>query len=141
MKRGLMFLIVTTCAIVVLAYGVRGNAQHPSAAASGPAAAANQAVLSKYCYTCHNDRVTSGGLALTALDISATAIRRPLLVVQGLNDPRVPASESEQMVYKLRANGAEVWYLAAKDEGHGFRRKANRDAMLAAVVQFLGKLK
>jgi len=73
MKRGLAFLIVTTCAIFVLAYGVRGNAQQPPAAAAEPAAAAHQAVLGKYCYTCHNDRVKSGGLALTTLDISAPA--------------------------------------------------------------------
>jgi uncharacterized protein DUF1592/uncharacterized protein DUF1588/uncharacterized protein DUF1587/uncharacterized protein DUF1585/uncharacterized protein DUF1595/cytochrome c len=73
MKRGLTILSVTTCAVFVLAYGVRGNAQQPPAAASPPAAAAHQAVLSKYCYTCHNDKLKSGGLALTALDISAPA--------------------------------------------------------------------
>jgi dipeptidyl aminopeptidase/acylaminoacyl peptidase len=72
---------------------------------------------------------------------NAAAISAPLLVVQGLNDPRVPASESEQMVQKLRLNGTEVAYLAAKDEGHGFRKKANRDAYLAAVAQFLERLK
>ena len=73
MKRRLTFLIVTTCAILVLAYGVRGKAQQPPASASQPAAEAHQAVLSKYCYTCHNDKVKSGGLALTTLDISAPA--------------------------------------------------------------------
>jgi dipeptidyl aminopeptidase/acylaminoacyl peptidase len=71
---------------------------------------------------------------------NAQAIRKPLLVVQGMNDPRVPASESGQMVQKLRLNGAEVWYLAAKDEGHGFRKKGNRDAYLVAVAQFLRRL-
>ena len=70
----------------------------------------------------------------------ASAIRRPLLVVQGLNDPRVPASESEQIVTRVRANGSEVWYLAAKDEGHGFKKKANRDAYLETVTMFLEKL-
>ena len=68
-------------------------------------------------------------------------IRRPLLVVQGLNDPRVPASESEQLVAKVRANGSEVWYLAARDEGHGFRKKANQEAYLQTVVAFLRRLK
>jgi dipeptidyl aminopeptidase/acylaminoacyl peptidase len=63
-----------------------------------------------------------------------------LLVVQGLNDPRVPASESLQMVYRIRSNGGEVWYLAAKDEGHGFRKKANRDVYLETVAQFLQRL-
>ena len=72
---------------------------------------------------------------------NASAIRKPLLVVQGLNDPRVPASESAQMVQKLRQNGVAVSYLAAKDEGHGFRKKGNRDAYLAAVVQFLRELR
>jgi dipeptidyl aminopeptidase/acylaminoacyl peptidase len=60
--------------------------------------------------------------------------------VQGLNDPRVPASESEQMVARVRANGGEAWYLAAKDEGHGFRKKGNRDFYLETVAVFLEKL-
>ena len=71
---------------------------------------------------------------------NSTSIRRPLLVVQGLNDPRVPASESEQMVARVRANGGEAWYLAAKDEGHGFRKKSNRDFYLETVAVFLEKL-
>jgi len=71
---------------------------------------------------------------------NSTSIRRPLLVVQGLNDPRVPASESEQMVARVRANGGEAWYLAAKDEGHGFRKKSNRDFYLETVAAFLEKL-
>ena len=72
---------------------------------------------------------------------NAKSIRKPLLIVQGLNDPRVPASESEQMLQQLRLNGADAWYLAAKDEGHGFRKKANRDVYLATVAQFLRQLK
>jgi dipeptidyl aminopeptidase/acylaminoacyl peptidase len=71
---------------------------------------------------------------------NSTAIRKPLLVVQGMNDPRVPASESEQMVARVRANGGEAWYLAAKDEGHGFRKKSNRDFYLETVAMFLEKL-
>ena len=70
----------------------------------------------------------------------ANMIRKPLLVVQGLNDPRVPASESEQMVAQVRANGGEVWYLAAKDEGHGFRKKTNRDFYLKTAATFLEQL-
>jgi len=66
-------------------------------------------------------------------------INKPLLVVQGLNDPRVPASESQQMVAKIRARGGEVWYLAAKDEGHGFRKKQNRDFYQKTIVTFLEK--
>ncbi len=68
---------------------------------------------------------------------NAARIAKPLLVVQGLNDPRVPASESEQMVARIRARGGEVWYLAAKDEGHGFRKKPNRDFYLKTIVTFL----
>ena len=71
---------------------------------------------------------------------NAASIRKPLLIVQGLNDPRVPASESEQMMRSVRARGGEVWYLAAKDEGHGFRKKNNRDAYLGTVAQFLRRL-
>lgn len=67
----------------------------------------------------------------------AHLIKKPLLIVQGLNDPRVPASESAQMVSKVRGNGGKVWYLAAKDEGHGFRKKINRDFYLKTVVSFL----
>jgi dipeptidyl aminopeptidase/acylaminoacyl peptidase len=64
-------------------------------------------------------------------------IRRPLLVVQGRNDPRVPASEAEQMVNAVRGQGGIVWYLLAEDEGHGFARKKNVDFMFLAIVQFL----
>jgi dipeptidyl aminopeptidase/acylaminoacyl peptidase len=67
----------------------------------------------------------------------ADKIRKPLFVVQGLNDPRVPASESEQMVKAIRANGGHVWYLLAKDEGHGFQKKKNSDYMFLSTVQFL----
>lgn len=61
----------------------------------------------------------------------------PLLVVQGLNDPRVPTSEAEQIVKAVRAAGKECWYLLAKDEGHGFRKKSNRDAYLQTLALFL----
>ena len=66
-----------------------------------------------------------------------TEITTPLLISQGLNDPRVPASESEQMVAALRQQGVPVWYVLAKDEGHGFRKKANRDTLGAATALFL----
>jgi dipeptidyl aminopeptidase/acylaminoacyl peptidase len=64
-------------------------------------------------------------------------IRIPLLVVQGANDPRVPRSEAEQIVRAVRANGKEVWYLVALDEGHGFQKKENRDFYVAATMMFL----
>lgn len=66
----------------------------------------------------------------------ANRIRSKLLVVQGANDPRVPASEAEQIVAAVRQAKQAVWYLLAKDEGHGFQKKNNRDAMMATVVAF-----
>jgi dipeptidyl aminopeptidase/acylaminoacyl peptidase len=68
---------------------------------------------------------------------NAERISRPLLVVQGKNDPQVRSSEAEQIVYRLRGNGREVWYLQASDEGHGFRKKQNRDAYYRTFAQFL----
>jgi dipeptidyl aminopeptidase/acylaminoacyl peptidase len=64
-------------------------------------------------------------------------LRKPLLVVAGANDPRVPLSESEQIVRALKAQGTEVAYIAASDEGHGFRKKPNRDYEFYATVRFL----
>src|SRR6266404_4915986 len=71
---------------------------------------------------------------------NASRIKKPLLVVAGANDPRVPVSESEQLVWSVRAAGGEVWYLLAKDEGHGFRKKPNRDAYLQTAASFLQRL-
>ena len=59
---------------------------------------------------------------------------------RGLNDPRVPPSESEQLVARIRAGGGEVWYLAAKDEGHGFHKKTNRDFYMQTAAMFLERL-
>jgi dipeptidyl aminopeptidase/acylaminoacyl peptidase len=67
----------------------------------------------------------------------ADAITVPMLVVQGGNDPRVPLSEAEQMVARVRDHGTEVWFLMARDEGHGFARKANQDFQFYATVMFL----
>jgi dipeptidyl aminopeptidase/acylaminoacyl peptidase len=69
----------------------------------------------------------------------AHRIRRPLFIAQGANDPRVPQSEADQMVATIRENGGEVWYFLARDEGHGFRKKSNRDYYNNAVVLFLHK--
>ncbi|PYX93038.1 MAG: peptidase S9, prolyl oligopeptidase, partial [Acidobacteria bacterium] len=67
----------------------------------------------------------------------AKNITRPLFVVAGKNDPRVPESESRQMVDTVRKNGTRVWYLLAKDEGHGFRKKKNQDYQFYATVMFV----
>jgi dipeptidyl aminopeptidase/acylaminoacyl peptidase len=61
----------------------------------------------------------------------------PLLVVQGRNDPRVPASESEQIVQALRNRGQSVWYIEALNEGHGYNRKENRNVYEQAAILFL----
>lgn len=65
--------------------------------------------------------------------------KAPLFVIQGANDPRVPMSEAEQMVKSIRENNGTVWYMLAKDEGHGFRKKENRDRMTESVAVFLQK--
>ena len=63
----------------------------------------------------------------------------PLLIVQGQNDPRVPVTESQQMVRALRRQGQPVWYMNALNEGHGYKRKENRDVYQQATVLFLQK--
>ena len=63
----------------------------------------------------------------------------PVMISQGANDPRVPLSESEQMVEGLRKSGAPFWYILANNEGHGFRKKANRDYNATATYQFLSE--
>ena len=64
-------------------------------------------------------------------------IRVPMFVVQGENDPRVPVTESAQMVAALREHGNTVWYMNALNEGHGYRKKENRDIYQQATVLFL----
>jgi dipeptidyl aminopeptidase/acylaminoacyl peptidase len=64
-------------------------------------------------------------------------IRKPLMVSQGQNDPRVPPSESEQIVAALRASEVPVWYVLALDEGHGFSKKPNADYNATASALFL----
>jgi dipeptidyl aminopeptidase/acylaminoacyl peptidase len=62
-------------------------------------------------------------------------ITKPMFVITGANDPRVPKSEADQMVAAIRANGGEAWHLVAADEGHGFRKKVNSEyAFLAQLV-------
>lgn len=64
-------------------------------------------------------------------------IKKPLFVVQGGNDPRVPYTESIQMKDKIKQNGGTVWFLMAKDEGHGFRKKNNQDFQFYATIEFI----
>jgi dipeptidyl aminopeptidase/acylaminoacyl peptidase len=67
-------------------------------------------------------------------------VTKPMLIMQGSNDPRVPQSESDQVVRELRAHGVETWYVVFKDEGHGFLKKPNNDRRREAEVLFLRKV-
>lgn len=67
----------------------------------------------------------------------AEKIKKPLFIVQGANDPRVPMSESEQLVEKLKSINTPVWYLLAKDEGHGFAKRKNVDFEFYSKVMFI----
>jgi dipeptidyl aminopeptidase/acylaminoacyl peptidase len=66
-------------------------------------------------------------------------IKIPMFIVQGGNDPRVPRTEATQMVEALKKNNIPVWYLEAKDEGHGFRKKNNADYQFYSTILFVKK--
>ena len=66
-------------------------------------------------------------------------IHRPLLVLQGANDPRVLPIESKDIVAKVQANGVPVEYVEFPDEGHGFRKKANQIVAYRRILEFLDK--
>jgi dipeptidyl aminopeptidase/acylaminoacyl peptidase len=67
----------------------------------------------------------------------AGKIKSALFVAQGANDPRVPATEAAQIVKAVRASGHDVWYMLAKDEGHGFQKRSNRDIYAQLSIMFL----
>lgn len=67
-------------------------------------------------------------------------IGKPMLVMQGANDPRVPKSESDQVVAGIRKNGVEAWYVVFADEGHGFLKKPNNDLRREVETVFLRSL-
>jgi len=68
---------------------------------------------------------------------NAARIKKPLFVIQGKNDPRVPYTEAEQIVATVRQGGTPVWYLRAENEGHGFQKKDNQDYQFYATVLFM----
>ena len=68
---------------------------------------------------------------------NAAKIKKPLFVIQGKNDPRVPYTEAEQIVETVRKGGTPVWYLRAENEGHGFQKKDNQDFQFYATVLFM----
>ena len=63
-------------------------------------------------------------------------ISKPMFVITGANDPRVPQSEADQMVAAIRANGGEAWHLVGTNEGHGFDKKENQDYAFWSVLEF-----
>src|SRR5437764_10416265 len=66
-------------------------------------------------------------------------LKKPIFIVAGANDPRVPKSEADQIVAALQQQGTPVWYLAAKDEGHGFAKKKNADFQFYSTIEFAEK--
>ncbi len=88
-------------------------------------------------YGDERDPATRAWMEKTAPLNNTDNIRKPLFVVQGKNDPRVPYTESEQIVAKVRAHGLPVWYLRGENEGHGFARKENADFQFYAMVKFV----
>jgi len=64
-------------------------------------------------------------------------IQKPVFAVVGKNDPRVPWTESRQMLDKLKGNGIITWFLMANDEGHGYAKKKNQDFLFYATVMFV----
>jgi dipeptidyl aminopeptidase/acylaminoacyl peptidase len=63
-------------------------------------------------------------------------ISKPMFVITGANDPRVPKSEADQMVAAIRRNGGEAWHMIAADEGHGYQKKENQDYAFLAQLAF-----
>ncbi|UUZ57176.1 prolyl oligopeptidase family serine peptidase [Massilia sp. H-1] len=68
---------------------------------------------------------------------NAARIKKPLFVIQGKNDPRVPYQEADQIVATVRKGGTPVWYMTANDEGHGFGKKVNADYQFFTSIDFL----
>jgi len=71
---------------------------------------------------------------------NASKIKKPLFVAAGANDPRVPLSESEQIVNKVRLHNVPVYFFIAQDEGHIFAKKTNVNLLWAAEIWFLRTL-
>jgi dipeptidyl aminopeptidase/acylaminoacyl peptidase len=67
---------------------------------------------------------------------NASKIKKPLMIVQGENDVRVPASEANQIVAAVKKTGTPVWYLLAKNEGHDFTQRT-LDLQLYETVMFV----
>lgn len=84
-----------------------------------------------------NDEAGRALLAARSPLTKAGDIRRPLLIAQGANDPRVKAAESEQIVAAMQQRNLPVTYVYYPDEGHGFARPQNRTSFYAVTEGFL----
>ena len=71
--------------------------------------------------------------------LHADLIRKPLMVLQGANDPRVLKVESDEVVAAVKKNNVPVEYIVFPDEGHGFTKKKNQIEGYSAVLQFLDR--
>jgi dipeptidyl aminopeptidase/acylaminoacyl peptidase len=69
----------------------------------------------------------------------AKKVKKPLMVLQGANDPRVLQVESDEIVKAVRANGVPVEYVLFEDEGHGFVKKENEIDGYGKILVFLDK--
>ncbi len=87
-------------------------------------------------YGDERDPETFAWMQRTAPMAHVDQIRKPMLVQQGVNDPRVPKSESDQIVAALKKSGTPVWYLVFEDEGHGFAKKPNADFAFYTTALF-----
>jgi dipeptidyl aminopeptidase/acylaminoacyl peptidase len=120
--------------------GLQPGLDHTRVALLGEGYGGNLALASLAAY---GDRLQGAVAAfptsLTGLP-NVLAIRRPVLLVQGLDDPAVPAYQAAQLREGLRAQGVMVQYLAAGGEGREFSHRASRNAYHAAAASFLARL-
>jgi dipeptidyl aminopeptidase/acylaminoacyl peptidase len=87
-------------------------------------------------YGDERDPEMAGFLERISPTANVAKIKSPLFIVAGRNDPRVPASEAEQMVKAIRDQAGTAWYVIAKDEGHGFQKKLNADYQFLTAALF-----
>jgi dipeptidyl aminopeptidase/acylaminoacyl peptidase len=98
---------------------------------------ANRRDLRRVEYGDERDPKMHEYLEKTAPLNNSEKIRKPVYAVVGKNDPRVPWTESRQMLDKLKGNGITTWFLMANDEGHGYAKKKNQDFLFYSTIMFV----
>ena len=88
-------------------------------------------------YGDERDQAIKEFMERTAPFNNAEKITKPLFVIAGRNDPRVPISEAEQMVARARKSSTNVWFLVGKNEGHGFQQQSNLDFQFYSTILFM----